>query len=207
MTTPTSISGAASYAVLRFLSGNGNDANGLDNTQTAGTLGLNRRINARSSAGVNASYAIYNVSGPQSVILEPDFQTRGLNLSYQRILSRTLSVSLSAGPQSVSSSNSALIPTSLNLAVTASLSYAHRYTHASVSYSRGVNGGSGVIPGAFSDSLSAGVGRAYGRDWVVSLSAAYVRTSGLTQFNAVNSQPINAVFNTVYGGGTGHPAN
>lgn len=204
----TSISGAGSWSVLHFLDSNNtsnNNANyngyGLDTSQVSGSVALSRRIDARSSASVDAVYSTFSYSGQQAGFLTPNFQTKGLNLSYQRTLSRTLSMGLSAGPQWVSSSNSALIPTNLNVAVSASLSYFRRYTHASLIYSRGVNGGSGVIPGALSDSIAGSVGRSYGRDWVVSLTGAYVRTSGLTQqFVAGGSAPVNTVFNTVYGG-------
>jgi hypothetical protein len=122
-------------------------------------------------------------------------------VSYQRTLSRSFSVSGSVGPQWVSSSDSALIPNSLDIAVSAGLTYVHRFTHASVGYSRGVNGGSGVLPGAVSDSISAAVSRAYGRNWVASLTGTYVRSSGLAQFaTGTSSTPTNVVFDTDYAG-------
>lgn len=193
----TSISGSGSWSVLHFL----DSGNALDTSQISGEVGLNRRINARSSASLSAVYSVFDYSGPLAGVYTTNFQTRGLNLSYQRSLSRSLSVGASVGPQWVSSSDSAIIPASLQLAISANLSYVHRYTHASVSYSRGVNGGSGVLPGALSDNVSAGIGRPYGRDWVVSLSASYVRTSGLEQFaTGTSSGPTNVIFDTTYGG-------
>jgi len=197
----TSVYGSGSYAKLDFLNGGSEQGGGLNSTQATGSVGINRRIDARSSAGLNAAYATYSFSGQQAGIFEPNFETRVLNVSYQRAMSRTLNVAVSAGPELVSSSDSAVIPTTLSLEATASLSYTRRYTYASVAYSRGVNGGSGVIPGAFSDSVSGSVGRTYGRDWVIALTAAYVRTSGLTQLAGEPSQPVNAVFDTTYGGG------
>ncbi|MDQ2833221.1 MAG: hypothetical protein M3Y50_05620 [Acidobacteriota bacterium] len=202
----TSISGTGSWSVLHFLNdSNNNNASyggyGLNTSEVSGSVGVNRRIDARSSVGVDAIYSTFSFSGQQTGFFQPDFQTKGLNLSYQRTLSRSLSMDVSAGPQWVSSSDTALIPNSLNVAVSATLSYFHRYTHGSLSYSRGVNGGSGVIPGALSDSIAGSVGRSYGRDWVVSLTGAYVRTSGLSQqFVPGGSGPANTVFNTVYGG-------
>ena len=192
----TSISGSAGWSVLHFLNSNGSNGGGsLNDSQISGIVALNRRIDARSSASLNAVYSTISYTG-SSIGLYPDIETRGLNVFYQRTLSRTLSASVSAGPQWVSSSNSLLIPSAINLAVSTSLSYVRRSIHGSVAYSRGVNAGSGVLAGALSDSVSGGVGRAYGRNWVASLSAAYVRTSGLTQFAIGPGSPANSTFNT-----------
>jgi hypothetical protein len=70
-----------------------------------------------------------------------------------------------------------------------------------VSYSRGVNGGSGVLPGALSDSVTGSLAHTYGRNWVASLNAAYTHTSGLTQLvTGIPSAPTNVVYDTVFGG-------
>jgi hypothetical protein len=196
----TSFSGSGSYSVLHFL--DNNDVSGLDLSQASGTVAVNRRLDARSSASVNAVYSSmsYSSSGSEANSSYPDIETRGLNVSYQRTLSRALSVAGSVGPQWVSSSNSLLIPSALNVAATASLAYTHRYTHASLAYSRGVNSGSGVLPGALSDTISGGVGRAYGRNWVTSATASYVRTSGLTQLQPGISSATKSTYDTTYAG-------
>jgi hypothetical protein len=200
----TSISAVGSWSVLHFLGDSNADPYGLDTTQVTGSVALNRRLDARSSASINAVYSDFTYGGSTQtnpLFTAPNIETRGINVSYQRSLSRSLSAGVSVGPQWVSSSNSALVPSALNLAVTASLSYHRRFTTASVAYSRGVNGGSGVLPGALSDSISGGVGRPIGRAWVASLSAGYTHTSGLAELGFPGSAPIQADFNTVYGGG------
>ncbi len=209
----TSISGNGYWSVLRFLgqSANSGAANlgALDNTQIAGTVALNRRLDARSSVSVNAVYSTFSYNGgytfyPGTTIpyVQPDIETRGINLSYQRLLSRTLSVSASAGPQWVSSSNSTLVPSSLNVAATAGLTYSRGFTNASVNYSYGVNGGSGVLPGALADTIGASLSHSYGRNWVASVTASYAHTSGLAQLTAtgIPSTPIHEVYDTVFGG-------
>lgn len=196
LTRQTSVSGSGSWTVLRFLD---NDA--YDNSQITGTVALNRRIDARSSVSLNAVYSTYSYSGAQIAAFQPDIETRGINLSYQRVLSRSFSMSVSAGPQWISSNNSTLIPSSLNAAASASLSYQHKLLTASVNYSHGVTGGSGVLPGALSDTVSGSVGRTYGHDWVASLNGGYSHSAGLTQFlNGSNLVPVNAVYDTVFGG-------
>jgi hypothetical protein len=203
----TSISGDGSWSVLRFVGQSANTGGG-DNTQIAGTVALNRRMDARSSVSLDAVYSTYSYNGAFSyypgtgiAFAQPDVETRGINVSYQRLLSKSFSMNVSAGPQWVSSSNSALIPSNLNVAATAGLTYSRGLTNASLSYSRGVNAGSGVLPGALSDTVSASVAHSYGRNWVASLTASYARTSGLTQLAAViPGAPANEVYDTVFGG-------
>jgi len=198
ITPATSISGSAAWSLLHFLTDAGQG--GLDNEQISGTVAVNRRLDQRSSVSLDAVYSVFSYSGEGAGPDEPNFQTKGLNVSYQRTLSRTLSVNGSVGPQWVSSSNSALIPSMLNVAGSAGLLYSRRFTTASVNYLRGVNSGSGVLPGGLSDSVFASAGRTYGRDWAVSLSVAYTHTSGLTQlFTGTSLASTNEIYNTVYG--------
>jgi len=59
----TSISGNGSWAVLNFV--NPSPTSGaIDNTQVSATVALNRRLDARSSASVNAAYSIFTYAGP-----------------------------------------------------------------------------------------------------------------------------------------------
>jgi hypothetical protein len=45
------------------------------------------------------------------------------------------------------------------------------------------------------------VGRTYGHNWVASLNAGYSHSAGLTQLlNGSNLVPVNAVFDSVFGG-------
>jgi hypothetical protein len=195
----TSLSGSGSWGELYYL---GSNEEGLDTSQVSGTVALNHRIDARSSISVSGVYATYSYGSTSSGVNEPNFQTRGLNVSYQRVLSRTLSFSVSAGPQWISSSNDALIPDSTDISVGTGISYSNQNWHAGVSYARGVNGGSGVLPGALSNSVAASAGRSFGRDWVLGLSAAYSQSSGLTQiFTGPSLVSTTETYNTVYGGG------
>jgi hypothetical protein len=197
ITHDTSISGMGGWSILHFLD---ND-DGLNSSQVTGTVAVNRRLNARSSVSVNAVYSNFDYTVPQTELTPPSIETKGLNLSYTRTLSRRFSMSLSAGPQWISSSNSTLVPDSLNAAVSASLSYQRGYTSASLSYSHGVNAGSGVLPGAESDNATAYVGHTFGRKWVGSANVAYTHSVGLTQLsNGSSIVPVNEVFDTVFGG-------
>jgi hypothetical protein len=193
----TSVSGSGSWSKLHFLDSD----DSFDNTQITGVVALNRRLDQRSSVSLNAVYSSFSFSTVPNATSQPDIETRGINLAYQRVLTRTLSMNVSAGPQWVSSSNSTLIPTSLNAAASAGLSYQRKFTSASVGYSHGVNGGSGVLPGAISDSINGSLGQTYGHNWVASLNAGYTHSAGLTQiFNGTSVVPLNEVFDSVFGG-------
>jgi hypothetical protein len=199
----TSISGSGSWSVLKFLDQNAS-ALGLNSTQISGMVAVNQRLDARSSASIDAVYSTYSFSGNGPITVngfpQPNIETRGLNASYQRLLTKSLSVGVSAGPQWVSSSNSAVIPSNLNVAASASVSYSRGLTNASVGYSRGVNAGSGVVSGAFSDNIYASLGHTYGRLWVASLTMGYSHSSGLTQLATGTSLvPINETYNTFFG--------
>jgi len=194
----TSISGSGSWSVLNYLDEN---SGGLDSTQVSGVVALNRRLDARSSVSLDAVYSTYNYSGNSADSGEPDIESRGINLSYQRVLSRTLSMSVSAGPQWISSSNSTLIPSRVNAAASANLSYSRRFTSAAVGYSHGVNAGSGVIAGAISDNVFASLAHTFGRKWVASSSVGYSHSTGLIQLSSGSSLvPVNEVYDTVFGG-------
>jgi hypothetical protein len=199
ITRDTSLSGSASWSIFRFL---GDSANGgLDDSSVTGSVAFNRRLDARTSASLSAVYSTYTYSGAQSGFATPDIETRGINLSFQRVLTRRFSVSVSAGPQWISSSNSALIPKSLNASASASVSYSRGFTSANVSYSHGVNSGSGVLPGAESDTFTGSLGRTFGRKWVASANLGYTRSAGLTQLvNQIPAAPVHAVYDSVFGG-------
>jgi hypothetical protein len=193
----TSISGAGSWSVIHFLDDNA----GLDSNGETGSVALNRRLDARSSASLDGVYSTYSYSNTGLSVGYPDFTTKGINLSYQRLLSRGVSMSVSGGPLWISSSNSALVPSRLSASGSANLSYNRKLTTASVGYSRGANAGSGVLPGAISDNVVGSVGHTYGRKWVASADMGYSHSASLAQFLVVGSPvKVNQVFQTVYGG-------
>ncbi len=168
----TSVSGGASYGTLGFF-GNG----GLGSSQISASVGINRRLDARSSASLSATYGIFKFG---SLGNGASFATRGLSASYQRQLSRSLSASVSGGPEHINSSSVLGIPSRLTYTAGAGLSYAVRIYNASVSYSRAINGGGGVQPGGISDSVVGVLQRPFGTAWAASANVGYSRTQGLS---------------------------
>lgn len=189
----TSVSGTGSWSILRFP-----DGNGLDNTQYSGEAGLNHRLDVRDTVSANVDYSVFSYGSGINLTM----QTRGLNGVFQRVLSRKLSMNASVGPQWISSSNSAVIPSKLTVATNINLLYAGKNATAGLNYSRGANGGSGVQPGALSDTVGLSLGKTYGGLWMTSLSLDYTRTSGLVQSSALTG--TSGLASTLpYAGGSG----
>lgn len=191
-----SVSGSGTYSLLHFL----NPANGLDYRQYGAQAGLNRRLDARDTVSVTGDYSTYSYSGLGAI---PGLKVNvvGISGGFQRLLSRSFSANVSAGPQWISGSDKTQVPSRMTFGAGMGLTYSKRFTTASLQYSRGANGGSGVQQGAVSDNISGSVGRSYGRDWAVSVTGSYRRSSGLSQGTSSTTPALaNGANNTVYGG-------
>ena len=188
----TSISGTGSYGILRFLGDNVPSSNlattALDSTQITGNVSLNRRLSVRSNASVSAYYSTFSYGNNTT-----SFNSKGINVTFNRQMTKALSLSLSAGPQinsaytAVTSFGNIRVPGSLNASVNAGLSYTRKFTSASLGYSRGINAGSGVQPGARSDSVSGSLQHTIGRDWSLGFTGAFTQTTGLALTGTTNS--------------------
>ncbi|WP_263367322.1 hypothetical protein [Edaphobacter bradus] len=198
----TSVSGTGNWDILRFL-----DGVGLDTTSVGGTAALNRRLDARNTVSVNASYSIFTYGTYYGDVSNAyglnglSFQSRGINLSYQRLLTRSLSMNLSAGPQSITSSNKAVAPSRLTVSSTASLFYTRKVTSAALSFIRGANGGSGVQQGTIANVVGASLMREFGSLWQATATLGYSHSEGLIQSPTINAAlGIRGTYNSVYGG-------
>ena len=172
-----SIAGSVSYGILHYF-----DNDLLNTQQISGNLSLNHEIDPRTSVGINANYSVFSFNNYLVGSQEggnASFTTRALGAQAQHQFTRALSGSVSVGPQWVNPSAKLGIPSSLGVFVNASATYTRRFGTFNASYSRGANGGSGVLPGAFSDTITGSASRAYGHNWALSGNAGYARTSGL----------------------------
>jgi hypothetical protein len=201
LTGKTSVSGAASWTILHFIDKNA----GLDTSAITGQVGINHRLNVRNSLSLSAVYSTYNTTGlfsnlPGSATNDVTYLTKGINLTYMRQWTRSLSSTVSAGPQWISSSSAALVPDRLNAYVDASVNYTRQIGNFGAHYNHGVNGGSGAFAGATSDSVSASFSRNLSRDWAASAWMSYTRTTGLLYTLPTSGVPgANGAINTEYG--------
>lgn len=176
----TSISASGSDGKLYFF---GED--GLNSNQVSGTVSLNRQLDHLNTVGLTANYTTFTYADGIG-----NFHSRGLSAYYTRIWNRRITTTVSGGPQWISAFNgltyttdgtgTVAVPGRVTFAGSAVLTYNRKFTTATLAYNRSANGGSGVQTGAIGDAVSAGVSRAFGRNWSTSASVTYSRTSGLT---------------------------
>lgn len=168
----TELEGSARWGIFRFP---GAANSGLDTNQYAATFGPTYRINALNSIGADAYYSRENYPGYAGTVIESD----GVTVTYNRNWSRLISTSVGLGPERTHGEGFGTFPSRLNLSANASATYAGRQFGASLTYSRGTNGGGGVLAGAFSDRVTLGATRPLGRDWSVGVDGSYSRSVAL----------------------------
>lgn len=181
LTSRMSLNAGGSYGIFRFV---GSSAGaGLDSSSYAGSAGLSYTLDARNSLSGNYSYSKYSYTGSAG-----KFASQTADIGYSHQFSRVLSMDASAGPQwtSIDSQASQLFPgltqttgTTVNLFMNADLNYAGKSTSYSLGYSRGTNGGFGVLPGGRTDSIHFSASKTYARVWNVAATAAYSRTTAI----------------------------
>jgi hypothetical protein len=187
-TTPNlDLEASGSWEVLHFT----NDPDAVNTDQLAASVGPSYRIDARNSVGVGAFYS--DVTYPSYG--EFKIETEGVNVNYTRAWTRKLSTTVSFGPARTHGVTTAPIPQQWNLAGSGQVTYATRTTGFYGSYDRSVNGGSGIIFGALTDSVAAGMDRPINRDWTVGLQATYSRSVGLIPVNGLVPS-----YNAIFGG-------
>lgn len=175
------ISGQATgrYGVQRFIGDNSGLA--IDSDTAGGSAGLTYHFSARNSVSGNYNYTKFTYIGSQY-----SFTTQGATINYSRRWNARLVTDAYAGPQIISGNSFFFNGTSVELAAGASAAYQSRLTVYSLRYSRGVNNGSGVIPGSFSDNIVASAQHQFGRKWAISGDAGFSRTEGLPNLRTVS---------------------
>lgn len=170
--TPSlALEGSGTWSILHFTG----DNPAANTDEISATLGPNYRIDARNSIGATAFYDRLTYPSTGSYLIE----TEGVTGNYSRAWTRRFSTSVSLGPARTHGFTITTIPTQWNLTGSASASYATRTTGFFAGYARSVNGGSGVIYGALSDTVSAGMSRPLNRDWIMALDLGYSHSRGL----------------------------
>ncbi|HEY1257137.1 MAG TPA: hypothetical protein VGF01_20390 [Terracidiphilus sp.] len=170
---------------LRYIDDNGQDLNTL-----AATASLSRRLNARNSVSGAYSFSRYDYLGAaQASALQLSYgQANAMQVSFHRQWNAKFSTGGSFGPQWISSSNSAILPSSTRYSAGALAAYVSKFGNTSIFYSHGVSGGAGYLLGAESDSAGANFSRSIGRNLSVGLTGSYMRTAGLDGSGAVHAE-------------------
>jgi len=171
MTPSWDLQGSATWQVLSFTG----DNPGYNSDSVGATFGPNYRIDARNSIGASAYYSRNTYPGNEGYLIE----TEGVQANYSRAWTRRISTTFSAGPARTHGTSVAPIPSQWNATGSASVNYATRTTGLYASYARAVNGGSGVIFGALTDTVSVGMNRPLSRDWILGADVGYAHNVSL----------------------------
>jgi hypothetical protein len=182
ITGKTSFNASGSYSLTRFLSNSVSStvpsSPGLNTDGYSVSASLSHTIDTRNSFAGNFAYSRNTYSGASYGIRQPSFSGQTASLQYSHQFTRKFGMSLAAGPQWTSIDSPGLTPT-LSLFANLSASYAGKFSHATIAYSRSSNSGFGVVGGAISNSVTFSTGRTFDRVWFCALTSAYTQTANL----------------------------
>lgn len=162
--------------IQRFIGDNSTQA--LDNDTYGGSGGVSYHFGDRSLLAANYVYSQFTFPGTAY-----GYKAQGVTVDFSRQWTRRLSTDTYVGPQFLSPSSSAFGSDATEIAAGASVGYNGRTAFYTLGYNRGVNNGSGVIVGSFSNNVIGAAHRQFGRRWSVSGSVGYSRTSALPVLN------------------------
>jgi hypothetical protein len=188
LTSATSLDLGGSTELLRYV-----DGNGLDTNTRMANAGVTRRLNARNS--LTAKYTFYQFSYPDYGYTIT--ANSGL-FGFTREWNRKISTDISVGPQWTRSSGNSVttsissVPSSINVATNASLSYKFRFTTANLIYTHGTGSGGGYMFGAEEDSAGLNLSRDFTKNLTIAVDASYRRTAGLQ-----NNESIDGMYSGV----------
>jgi hypothetical protein len=187
----TKLSIGGGYGILRFPDGNGLEVNSMQAAPQ-----VERRLDARNSLTAQYAYSRFTYT-----LYTFSMQTQSALFGYQRTWNRRFKTTFALGPEWVSSSNSAAIPSSTNLTANANASYEARSMTVTVAYSQASTGGAGVTtePGTHIQDVNGAFSREFVRNFTLTGTGAYMRTVGLNNTGAINNA-INGAINAVFGG-------
>lgn len=183
----TTLSVGGSLGEMIYIDGNGQNTN----TLTA-DASVARRLDGRDSVSGGYSYSRFNygqAAASQAGLPQLSYgQANSLQISFSRQWTRKISSSGSIGPQWISSSNSALQPSSTSFSASASVQETFKVGSAGLTYNHGAMGGAGLMQGSENDTLGANYSRGIGKKWNVGITGSYMRTAGLNGQGAVQGE-------------------
>jgi hypothetical protein len=182
----TTLNLGGSSGQLRYI-----DQNGQNINTWMADAGVSRRLNARNSFSGQYSFSRFSYVSSIQVANAAQIsysQANTMQFGLSRQWNPHLVTSASAGPQWISSSNSAILPSSTSISANASVSDTFRFGTASLMYSHGTSGGSGYMLGAESDIAMASFGRSFGKNLTIGVTGSYMRTAGLNNSGATSGE-------------------
>ncbi len=182
----TTLNLGGSSGQMRYID---NDGQNIDTWMA--DAGVTRRLSARNSFSGQYSFSRFSYVGSIQVANAAQIsysQANTVQFSLSRQWNPHLVTSASVGPQWISSSNSAILPSSARISANASASDTFRFGTASLMYSHGTTGGSGYMLGAESDIAMASFERSFGKNLTIGVTGSYRRTAGLSKSGTTSGE-------------------
>jgi hypothetical protein len=198
LTARTSLTFVGGYSLLHST---GSDLYDYDDATFQG--GYNHQMSPKNTIGLSYAFSALRYGNVNQSI-----ETNTVAGSFGRRVTGRLGFQVSGGPQIVFSNlpitgNPAPTTTSSGASfywsVQSSLQYQVGKTGLAATYSHGVNGGAGVLPGSLADTVSGTVNQGLTRTTSATLSFGYSHNTGMNQ---TTPTPTNQSFNSTFGGVT-----
>jgi hypothetical protein len=184
----STVTAAAGYGISRFFG-----IGFIDSRSTTAQAGYNYALSKRDVVSVSYTNTFYQLDRGGFHVLE-----RGVEVGYGHILTGRLSLEFSGGAQFVQSFQpQQRVERDWFWSTGESLNYIYKKGDVTLSYSRGVTAGSGVLLGAVEDSVQLGIGRELSRKWSGALDFGFARNQELTEGSAARGR---ATFRSWVGG-------
>lgn len=168
---------------------------GLNNfISGAGSAFFSRRLTGSQYLG-----GIYNYSYVMTNPVDSTTETQSISMFYTMYLNRTLSLSLSGGPQHYVATESGVSTSSAwTPQFTASLGWQRSHGSFAGQYNRTVTGGGGLIGTYESNSATGDATWQYSRTWILGASANYAKTTNATPIQFSSNSGGHSALGNVY---------
>jgi hypothetical protein len=202
LTPRSSLTFTGGYALLHYF-----DNDLLNYGDVIAQGGYNYKISERNTVAVLYSFSAFRYSH-----FDQSIDDHTAQLSFARRITGRLAFQVAAGPQVVlfhvpistgsESSAGATDSTQIYWSLNTALQYQLQRTLLGLTYNHGVGGGSGVLAGSLSDTVTGSVTRRMSRTFSSGVTVGYARNDGLTTGTSPTSQTYNYWF---VGANLSHP--
>jgi|GEM_PF-3280253 hypothetical protein len=170
------------YGLLHFT-----DRGLIDTSQTGFVLGANRALSPVDSVAVEYGFSNFGFSGTTETL-----KNNYVGLLYGRKLTGHIAVSAGAGPQFISDRTSISNDDRLGWQGRATLDWQMRRIGLHAGVLRNLTSGSGVLFGAYTNSIQGGVSYGISRNWDSSFMFGWARNTGVSSPLRYNTQYFGA---------------
>jgi hypothetical protein len=173
----SSITLSGSYGLLRF-----DGPGAVDSDQGGLSVSYDRRLNRRSSLGINYKGSVVRFVGTSGLM-----DSHSFILGYTHQITGRMSLEAGGGPQITNPHDIGISNRIISATLHSNLNYRLNRTGVGLNYSRSVTGGAGAFGGSFSDQVTFNASRPLSRTADGRIEVGYSRNADLTNANHYSS--------------------